>query len=229
MQLRTKRMYLRARDSIVEGLRQRYIKKGFDEKFQAEHLDNLLALMGEKDVIFLYWGGLAWLGAFALDPFDFELLTSISTPILFLWRALQIESEYGAGSIHTSMVTIMGALPSSQVAEAMNRSPQLIKPFFEQYYYSRQIDIKDNKAIVQHHFDEGVRLSSGQDPSLYVTMARWIKGNQKNPIEDKKLFREYLEKALAINAEENISNRLLILLYQKQAKYLLEKTEEYFL
>ena len=60
-------------------------------------------------------------------------------------------------------------------------------------------------------------------------MANWTKANQDDPEQDRKRFREYLEKALAINAEENISNRLLILLYQQQAEWLLAKTEEYFL
>ncbi|WGK68144.1 TRAP transporter TatT component family protein [Candidatus Haliotispira prima] len=229
MQVRTKAMYLRGRDSIVEGLRQRYKSKGFEEKFQADNLDDLLYLMEEKDVPFLYWGGLAWLGAFALDPFDFELLTGVSRPILLLWRAMQIDPDYGQGSLHTSMVTVMGSLPVSQVAEALNHSPELIQPFFEEYYGSRGIDWQDKRAVVDHHYREGARLSGGQDPSLYVAMANWTKANQENPAEDKERFKEYLNKALDIKAEENIPNRLLILLYQQQAEYLFDKVEEYFL
>ena len=131
LQIRTKAMYLRGRDSILEGLRQRYKRKGFDEKLKNQNLDDLMALMTENDIAFLYWCGLSWLGAFALDPFDFELLTTVSRPILFLWRAMQIDPEYAAGSLHTSMVTVMGSLPSSQVAEAMSHSVNMIKPFLK--------------------------------------------------------------------------------------------------
>ena len=229
LQIRTKAMYLCGRDSILAGLRQRYKRKGFDEKFGNENLDEFMALMNEEDIAFLYWGGLSWLGAFALDPFDFELLTTVSRPILLLWRAMQIEPEYAKGSLHTSMVTVMGSLPSSQISEAMSHSPNVVKPFFEEYYKNKGIDVGNRRLVIEHHFRESLRLSNGQDPSLYVAMANWVKGNQKKPDVDKNLFREYLEKALAIDAEENISNRLLILIYQQQAQYLLEKIDEYFL
>ncbi len=229
IQVRTKAMYLRGRDSIIEGLRQRYKNRGFSRKFAADNLDELFSMMSSQDVPFLYWGGLAWLGAFALDPFDFQLLAGIAPPILMLWRALQLESEYSQGSLHTSMVTVMGSLPDSQIAEAMSHSPELIQPFFEQYYSSRGIDWKDKRSLVEHHFAEGLRLSLGQDPSLYVAMANWLKNHQANPTEDKQRFREYLNKALEIKAEENIPNRLLILIYQQQAAYFLDKADEYFL
>ncbi|MEM9425012.1 MAG: TRAP transporter TatT component family protein, partial [Spirochaetota bacterium] len=60
-------------------------------------------------------------------------------------------------------------------------------------------------------------------------MATWIKGHQSTPAEDKKRFREYLEKALSIEADENVSQRLMILIYRQQAEYLLQRIEEYFL
>ena len=168
------------------------------------------------------------MGAFALEPFDFELLTTVSRPILMLWRSIQIDAGYGYGSLHTSMVTVMGSLPPSQIIEAMNHSQGLVKPFFENYYRSLGIDSTSRRAIVKYHFKESLRLSEGQDPSLYIAMANWIKANQENPQEDKRLFEDYLKRALAIKAEENISNRLTILIYQQQAKILLEKTEEFF-
>ena len=229
IQARAKAMYLRGRDSIISGLGYKYQKQDFTRKFGEDNIDELLSMLQKEDMPYLYWGALGWLGAFALDPFDFELLVGISRPVLLLWRAMQLAPEYAQGSLHTSMISVMGSLPDSQLVEAMRHSPKLLRPFFEEYYQSQGIDWKDRRSLVLHHFREGLRLSEGQDPSLYVAMANWTKANQDNPEQDRKRFREYLERALAIDAEENISNRLLILLYQQQAEWLLAKTEEYFL
>ena len=64
LQARTKAMYLRGRDSILDGLRLRHQHQGFEEKFESDNLDDWLRLMGEKDIPYLYWGELGLVGSF---------------------------------------------------------------------------------------------------------------------------------------------------------------------
>lgn len=225
---RAKKFYLRGKDNIVRGLELRHAKNDFAAKFNANQWDELIALTGEKDIPFLYWASLGWLGGLVLDPFDFELLANAYRPILMMLRVLQLEPSYGNGGLQAMLITVLGSLPNSQIEEALNHSPEIIEPFYRQYYADLGIDTNNKRSIVEHHFKLAVQQSQRKDPAPYVAMASWLKSNASRP-EDKLAFENYLKQALSIDPNDNIENRLMIILSQRQATYMLSQINNYFL
>jgi predicted anti-sigma-YlaC factor YlaD len=74
------------------------------------------------------------------------------------------------------------------------------------------------------HFDRAVALSKGLDPGPYVTLAMSVSKPERNRAE----FVKLLEQALAIDPEDNPSNRLVILMTQTRARRLLEHVDDHF-
>jgi predicted anti-sigma-YlaC factor YlaD len=75
------------------------------------------------------------------------------------------------------------------------------------------------------HFERAVELSHGQNASFYVTFAEAV----SVPAQDWREFRELLQKALVIDPNAEPSLRLANLLAQRQAGWLLGRTEVLFL
>ena len=74
------------------------------------------------------------------------------------------------------------------------------------------------------HFARAVELSDGLDAAPYVALATGVAGAE----EDRAGFRELLDTALAIDPDEETSNRLLNLIAQKRARSLLDHVDDLF-
>jgi predicted anti-sigma-YlaC factor YlaD len=74
------------------------------------------------------------------------------------------------------------------------------------------------------HFDRAVALSEGLDAAPYVALATGVTVVE----EDRAGFRELLETAIAIDPDEDTSNRLLNLIAQKRARSLLDHIDDLF-
>ena len=74
------------------------------------------------------------------------------------------------------------------------------------------------------HFARAVELSEGLDAGPYVSLATGVAVAE----EDRAGFRELLDAALAIDPDEETSNRLLNLIAQKRARSLLDHIDDLF-
>ena len=79
-------------------------------------------------------------------------------------------------------------------------------------------------ARAREHYERAVVLSDGQDAGPYLSLAIGVAVAE----EKREEFRELLETALAIDPDEEPSNRLLNLIAQKRARVLLDHIDDLF-
>ena len=79
-------------------------------------------------------------------------------------------------------------------------------------------------ARAREHFHRAVELSDGLDAGPYLSLAAGVAVAEENREE----FRELLETAIAIDADEEPRNRLLNLIAQKRAQVLLDHIDDLF-
>jgi predicted anti-sigma-YlaC factor YlaD len=77
---------------------------------------------------------------------------------------------------------------------------------------------------VKEHFDRALELSKGKDASVYLNYAEAVDLKQQNRTE----FEEMLNKALDIDADKDRSSRLVNLVMQKRARWLLSRADSLF-
>lgn len=86
-------------------------------------------------------------------------------------------------------------------------------------------DWEATKREILGHYDEAVRISGGASASAHVNLAEAISVQDQNRVQ----FEDLLNRALAINADDHIDNRLAILIAQQRAEWLLEQVDDLFL
>ena len=80
-------------------------------------------------------------------------------------------------------------------------------------------------ARARQHFERAVELAGGQSAVTFVTMAESVSVAEQNRAE----FEQLLERALAIDPDEDRPSRLANLIAQKRARHLLERVDDLFL
>ena len=99
-----------------------------------------------------------------------------------------------------------------------------IDDFYIQYYASLPESLGGDKAKAETHFNLALEKSGFLAAGPYVSYASAI----CVPAQDYDTFKENLEKALAIDPDKDPSNRLVNIISQKKAKYMLDNAYEYF-
>jgi predicted anti-sigma-YlaC factor YlaD len=99
-----------------------------------------------------------------------------------------------------------------------------IDDFYILYYSSLPDTLGGSKARAAEHFHLAVEKTRGLSAGPYVSYAQAV----CVPAQDYEAFRENLEKALDIDPDDEPSTRLINLLAQKKARYLLDTAYEYF-
>ncbi|MBL4574973.1 MAG: hypothetical protein JKY51_02600, partial [Opitutaceae bacterium] len=100
-----------------------------------------------------------------------------------------------------------------------------IHNFLITYEMIRQGGAGDPADRARTHFHRAVELSKGQSVSPYLSLAEAV-AVPENDLEE---FKNLLNKALAINPDEAPEWRLTNLVYQKRARWLLERTDLLFI
>ena len=216
---RAKKLYRRGRDYLLQALYLRH--EDLEGLLESKEYDAAMALLDEADADAAHWAGMAWLGMASTDPFDMELSTTLDKAALLLYRSLELnEANPGA---HDIMIQLQLSLPSSILVNMRNRSPATTV-FMDEYYAAAGVgDDPGDRAF--HHYYRALALSEGKDPSPHITMATAVSIKQQ----DVPGFRMYLDQALSIDPEANPDSQLMILIYQKKARWLLENIEYFFL
>jgi predicted anti-sigma-YlaC factor YlaD len=119
------------------------------------------------------------------------------------------------------------------IVEALARRALALDPSWERgsiheflvSWESGRSTIGGSKEKALEHYQEALRLSGNLKASPYVTYAESI----CVPEQDRAAFTTSLEKALAVDASEPNDQRLVNILVQKRARWLLERVDEYFI
>ena len=190
---RTWRLYVRARDYCLRSLELRHEGVGDDLR---EDPAAALAVTGAEDVEVLFYLSAAWGLAIsnALDQPD--LIADLPAVRALLERALELDEDYGQGSIHAALITVE-SLPAQ-----LGGSPERAR----------------------EHFERAVELSDGLDAGPYVTLALGVSVPDENRAE----FEDLLNRALAIDPDDDTSRRLLNVVNQKRARLLLDRVDDLF-
>lgn len=82
-----------------------------------------------------------------------------------------------------------------------------------------------NVEEIRKHYDRALQLARPERAGVYVSYAEAVAVPQQN----REQFQELLQKALAVNPEADPNNRLVNLLAQRRAEWLLKRIDELFL
>jgi predicted anti-sigma-YlaC factor YlaD len=100
-----------------------------------------------------------------------------------------------------------------------------IHSFLISYEMIRQGATGDPAERARKHFDRAVELTRGAQAGPFVTFAEAVAVEKQ----DVKLFEELLHRALAINPDAQPETRLVNLVLQRRARWLLARKEDLFL
>jgi predicted anti-sigma-YlaC factor YlaD len=100
-----------------------------------------------------------------------------------------------------------------------------IPDFFISFHAAVPSALGGDPTKVEAYYRQAIELTKGQAPGPYLSYALAV----SVPAQDAKRFREELNKALAINPDDHIDSRLMIILTQRNARYYLDHIDDYFL
>ena len=117
---------------------------------------------------------------------------------------------------------------AAMMARAYELDPDFNNGAIDEFYILFYAAIPENlggdmdKAKI--HFERAIEKSSGLSAGAYVSYARMISVTEQ----DYDGFRDMLEKALEIDVDEDVSNRLVNILAQRRARYMLDNAYDFF-
>ena len=196
---RAKNLYLRGNAILNSALDKKY--SGFSSAAVDDgSLDSLLKKCKKEDVPLLYWAAAGGIAAYSLDVFDFELGYQISEWSAMIARAYELDPDFNKGAIDELYIMLYASLPENLGGD------------------------KDKVGI---HFQRALEKSNYQSAGAYVAYAKSCipAGDYEG---DYDAFVDNLEKALAIDLDADPSSRLLNVISQRKARFLLNTRSEYF-
>lgn len=222
--LRAKKLYLRGRDYVLNGLELKY--PGFINTLVSGDYENAVSMLQVEDVSNVYWAVGGWLSALAVDLFDYELTLTSSQVIALLVRALELDESYGDGSIHEVFISLYAAIPENM----MYRTPDpekddMIKVSLDSYYEGKIDNPKDFDQRLHYHYERALELGGDKKISSYISWATtYAVQNQ-----DAELYTSLLETAIGFDVDVSIENRLANVAMQRKAQWLLDNIELFIL
>ena len=100
-----------------------------------------------------------------------------------------------------------------------------IHSFMITYSMARQTSASDPVETAQYHFDQAVKFSNGEQVSPYVALAESVAVQEQ----DAELFESLLQQALMIDPDEYLQYRLVNILMQRRARWLLDHQDDLIL
>ena len=197
---RAKSLYLRGRVLLNSALDKKF--PGFSSASVLEGtIEPLLKKCKKEDVPLLYWSAAGGLAAYSIDIFDFALGSSIPEWGAMMARAYELDPEFNNAAIDDFYILFYSALPESMGGD---------------------------RAKAEQHFKLAVEKTKGLAASPYVSYASTMCIPTMEYEGDYDAFKEVLEKALAIDVDEDPLNRLVNVISQRKAKYMLDNAYVYF-
>jgi predicted anti-sigma-YlaC factor YlaD len=195
-QVRAKRLFLRGRGYVLQGMEAR--RPGFGASLDKEGAAAALRLARPQDADYLYTLGATWLAAFSADPFDFDLILSLKSAVAVLQQVTAWDPSYGGGAVQEILISFYGAAPA---------------------------DLGGGESRARDAFLRAVDLSHGLRAGPYVALATSVSVKTQNEAE----FRSLLAKALAVDVNASVPDRLVNIINQQKARWLLDHVGDFFL
>jgi predicted anti-sigma-YlaC factor YlaD len=230
-QERAKKFYLRGAAILYDGLEKKYpgFKEAAAQDASAGNAGDEDASAQEAPAQDASAQGAVAQGAAANEALDKYLakMKKEDVPLLY-WAVAGLLSAYSLDVFDFDLGFRLPEL-SAMIHRAYELDPDFnngaLDDFFILFYAQVPEGLGGNPALVQTHFERAVEKSGGKAAGPYVSYAASV----SIPAQDYKTFRDCLEKALAIDPEEDPQNRLVNVLNQRKAQYLLDNEEELFL
>jgi len=181
------------------GLRGLEVKHAGFERLLRTNASAAVSAARKADVPLLYWTAVSWTAAISLAKDNPELIGEIPMAQALIDRTLELDESFDHGAIHSFLITYEMARQGASTSGAEARSRQ--------------------------HFARAVELSASQQAGPFVALAEAVSVQKQNAVE----FKQMLDRALAINPDARPEWRLLNLIMQRRAKWLLDRSDDLFL
>ena len=223
MYFRAKNLYMRGKNYALASLDSQ--NKGFKAALEEGDIETVYSLLDKKDLSALYWAGAGWMGAISMDLFDFQTTLESYKAVALMVKALDLDETYGQGSVHEFLITLYGSMPENMMFRPYDPDKgDIVRDTLAGYYNTHSPESKTAKEKALHHFNRSLELSAGQKASVYVSYATAFSKKNETPEE----YISMLKKALEIDPDAVPENRLMNILSQRKARYLLDHIEDAF-
>jgi tetratricopeptide (TPR) repeat protein len=149
---------------------------GFSELIQTDP-KAALAEMDEDDVSRLYWTGATWLARISISKEDPFAIGELPIASAMLGRALELDEDWEAGSLHEMMVLLE---PSSPMPGGLDRA--------------------------RKHFERAIELSGGSRAGTFVSLATAVSVSEQNREEFVALMHKALAVDASSDPENQLAN-----------------------
>jgi predicted anti-sigma-YlaC factor YlaD len=183
----------------------RYGMRGLEVRHPgfAAALDNdaeaALRRTGKRDVPLLYWTAASRGLAISLSKTSPEMIAELPLVETIVRRVAELDEGFNAGAVPEFLITLEAAHSG--------------------------VKMEEQQKLMRQHFDRAIELSKGKRAGTYVSFAE----NACIPAQNQVEFQSMLQKALAVDADADLPNRLANLVAQRRARWLLKHTNELFL
>jgi predicted anti-sigma-YlaC factor YlaD len=161
--------------------------------------DLALQRVTRRDVPLLYWTAASRGLTISLSKTSPELIAELPLVETVVRRVAELDESFGAGAVPEFLITLEAAHSG-------------VKP-------------EEQQKLMRQHFERALKLSQGKRAGTYVSFAE----NACVPAQNKAEFQSLLEKALAVDPDTDLDNRLANLVAQRRARWLLNHIDELFL
>ena len=198
-------------DALRERARKLYIRayhygmRGLDARHPgfAAALDNdadlALQRVTRRDVPLLYWTAASRGLTISLSKTSPELIAELPLVETIVRRVAELDESFDAGAVPEFLITLEAAHSG-------------VKP-------------EEQQKLMRQHFERALKISQGKRAGTYVSFAE----NACMPAQNKAEFQSLLEKALAVDPDADLDNRLANLVAQRRARWLLKHIDDLFL
>lgn len=156
-----------------------------------------------------------------------SVMVKEDVPFLY-WSAASWMGAYSINAFDINLsVGVKKAVILMNKALELNESYNngVIHDFFIAFYASMPQGMGGNDEKAKFHFNRANEISGGNNPWPYVSYASSL--SVKN--QDKKEFKSMMEKALSMDVNKDITNRLANIIAQRKAKWYIEHIDDFFL
>ncbi|MFL2983764.1 MAG: TRAP transporter TatT component family protein [Candidatus Neomarinimicrobiota bacterium] len=153
----------------------------------------------KEDVQDLYWLAASYGGSIKSSRGNPFEIVNLPYVGRLLHRCIEMDTGWGSGSLHSAMMS----------------------------FTSTRTDLSEKvlRDSVDYYYNNAIKLSGGKDAGLYLTYAESI----HKTFQEKNAFLDKLNYVLDMNAYKNSQYELTNLIAKSRAKWLISKTDEYFL
>lgn len=159
----------------------------------------VLASLHKPDVPALYWTAAAQGLAISASKDNPEMIAQLPLVQAMINRVMELDEAWGAGSVPEFLISIESARAGVKPAE--------------------------QQANMRRYYERALQLSKGAHASLFVSFAE----NACVPAQNRAEFQAMIDRALHVDPDQHPEYRLVNLIAQRRARWLLGRADELFL